>query len=286
MRPGICLFQPETCEPSQLHRKLEPDPGPILLATFGEELGLYAERTLRQRVEHARFFLEDLHEPLSETAASGRRTMSQLRKLLDCIDVVIERPEPAAARPVYDRMNLVLAIRSAADAFHEAWRSRLGLEFNPGFAKEHWTRVKALSRRLGTGMADEYDTLRPVAELRAELVDRIYVFLQNPLSWNGGEPTDDEKQDCFDAFANNLGHRLLEVCTRRVWNERAVPWADAYDKRGTGSTFVRARIISDEIYESAAPVPDATPFPDRNQFLREIIAEVKQAADETKAVLV
>ena len=65
-----------------------------------------------------------------------------------------------------------------------------------------------------------------------------------------------------------------------------MPWADAYDKRGTGSTFVRARIISDEIYESAAPVPDATPFPDRNQFLREIIAEVKQAADETKAVLV
>ena len=192
MRPGICLFQPETCEPSQLHRKLEPDPGPILLATFGEELGLYAERTLRQRVEHARFFFEDLHEPLSETAASGRRTMSQLRKLLDCIDVVIERPEPAAARPVYDRTNLVLAIRSAVDAFHEAWRSRLGLEFNHGFAKEHWTRVKALSRRLGTGMADEYDTLRPVAELRAELVDRIYVFLQNPLSWNGGESTDDE----------------------------------------------------------------------------------------------
>ena len=256
-----------------------------VLAIFGEELGPYAERVLRQRVDDARFFLEDIHEPLSKTTASGRRTMSQLRKLLHCIDVVIERPEPVAARPVYDRMNLVLAIRSAADAFHEAWRPRLGLEFKPGFAKEHWTRVKALSRRLGTGWADQYDTLRPVADLRKELVERIYVFVQNPLRWEGREPSDDQKQDRFDAFADNLGSRLLEVCTRRVWHERAVQWQDAYYKRGTGSTFLRARIISDEIYEPAAPIPDATPSPDRNKFLREIIAEVEHAAGETDTVL-
>ena len=256
-----------------------------VLAAFGEELGPYAERTLRQRLEHARFFLEYIHKPLSEATASGRRAISQLRKLLNCIDAVIERPEPAEARPVYDRMNLVLAIRSAAVAFHESWRPRLGLKHTPGFAKEHWTRVKALSRRLATGWADEYDTLQPVADLRKELVKRIYVFVQNPLRWEGPEPTDDQKQDCFDAFADNLGRRLLEVCTRRVWRERAVQWRDAYYKRGTGSTFVRARIIGDEIYESAAPVPDATPSPDRNQFLREIIAEVEKVASETGTVL-
>ena len=56
-------------------------------------------------------------------------------------------------------------------------------------------------------------------------------------------------------------------------------------KRGTGSTFERARIIGDQIYEPAAPVPDATPSPDRNQFLREIVAAVEQATAETKAVL-
>lgn len=256
-----------------------------ILPIFGEELGPYAERALRRRVENARFFLENIHKPLSPTKASGRRTMSQLRKLHNCIDVVIKRPKPATARPVYDRMNLVLAIRSAADSFHEAWRPRLGLESKPGFSKEHWTRVKALSRRLAEGWADEYDTLRPVADLRKELVEGIYVFAQNPLRWEGGEPSDEQKQDRFDAFADNLGRRLLEVCTRRVWHERAVQWEDAYYKRGTGSTFVRARIIGDEIYEPAVPVPDATPSPDRNQFLRETIAEVEQAANETNAVL-
>lgn len=256
-----------------------------VLAAFGEELGPYAERALRQRLERARFFLADLHEPLNDDTASGRRTISQLRKLLDAIDAVIERPQPAEARPVYDRMNLVLAIRSAADAFHETWRPRLGLEFKPGFAKEHWTRVKALSRRLATGWADEYDTLRPIADLRKEIVERIYVFVQTPLRWDGPEPEEDQKQSCFDDFADNLGRRLLALCTRRVWHERAVQWQEAYDKHGTGSTFVRARIIGDEIYEPAAPIPDVTPSPDRNQFLREVIAEVEGAARETGAVL-
>lgn len=256
-----------------------------VLAAFGEELGPYAERALRQRLESARFFLADLHQPLSEATASGRRTISQLRELLHAIDAVIQRPEPAEARPVYDRMNLVLAVRSAAEAFHEAWRPRLGLEFNPGFAKEHWTRVKALSRRLATGWADEYDTLRPIADLRKELMERIYVFVQNPLRWKGPEPADDQMQASFDALADNLGRRLIKLCTRRVRDERAARWQDAYDKHGTGSTFVRARIIGDEIYEPAAPVPDITPSPDRNQFLREVIAEVECAAAETGVML-
>lgn len=255
------------------------------LAAFGEELGPYAERALRQRLSGARFFLADLHEPLGDDTARGRRTVSQLRKLLDAIDAVIERPEPAEARPVYDRINLVLAIRTAAEAFHETWRPRLGLEFRAGFSKEHWTRVKALSRRLATGWADEYDSLRPIADLRKELVEGIYVFVQTPLRWEGPEPAEDQKQTCFDSFADNLGRRLLALCTRRVWHERAEQWQDAYDKHGPRSTFVRARIIGDGIYEPAAPVPDVTPSPDRNQFLREVIAEVEGAAGETGAIL-
>ena len=256
-----------------------------VLAAFGEELGPYAERALRQRLESARFFFAGIHEPLSEATVSERRTISQIRKLLDAIDAVIERPEPTEARPVYDRMNLVLAIRAAADGFHEAWRPRLGLEFKPGFAKEHWTRVKALSRRLATGRADEYDTLRPIADLRKELVERIYVFVQNPLRWKGPEPADSQKQECFNVFADNLSRRMLEVCTRRLRHEHVAQWQHAYDRHGTGSTFVRARIIGDQIYEPAAPVPDVTPSPDRNEFLRQVITEVGKAAEETGSVL-
>lgn len=256
-----------------------------VLASFGEELGPYAERALRQRLDRARFFLADLHEPLAQDTAAGKRTLSQLQKLLDAIDNVIELPSPGEAHPVYDRTNLVLAIRSAADAFHETWRPRLGLERKPGYAKEHWTRIKALSRRLATGMADEYDTLKPIADLRKELVERIYVFVQNPLAWESSEPSEDQKQVYYDAFADNLGRRLLDLATRRVWRERARQWQDAYSKQGIGSTFERAQIIGDEIYEPAAPVPDVIPSPDRNQFLREVIVEVEKAAKEVGAEL-
>ena len=256
-----------------------------VLAALGEELGPYAERALRQRVEQARVFLGGIHEPLSQDILAGKRTLLQLNRLLRCIDAVIERPEPADARPVYDRMNLVLSIRRATNAFHEAWRSRLGLPANPGATKEHWTRIKALSRRLAVMQEDEYDTLRPVAELCQELKERIYVSLQNPLRWDGNKLTDDEKQVIVDEFATKLSPRLLDVCGRRVWHERESEWEDAYYQRGTGSTFVRAKIINDEIYEAAAPVPDVIPSPDRNQFLHDIVAAVKQAADDTKVVL-
>src|ERR1051325_2422647 len=52
------------------------------------------------------------------------------------------------------------------------WRPMLGLEQRAGFTKEHWARIKALSRRLATRMADEYAWLRPVADLHNELVER------------------------------------------------------------------------------------------------------------------
>lgn len=257
-----------------------------VLATLGEELGPYAERALRSRLEQARFFVAGIHEPISEDGAQARRTVKQLHGLLDAIDRVIERPSPAASTPVYDRMNLVLGIQGAAAAFHGTWRPMLGLEYKAGFAKEHWARVKALSRRLATGMADEYAWLRPVADLRKELAERIYVFVQNPLRWEGAEPDEEQKQQKYDALAEAVSRRLRDLASRRVWTERIEGWQEAYDKRGSGSTYARARIIGDNIYEPAAPVPDVTPSPDRNEFLHEVVAEIEAAAAEVGARLI
>ena len=256
-----------------------------VLATLGEELGPFAERALRKRLDEACFFLAAIDRALSDDTAAQRRTVGELQKLLGAVDRVLERPTPTKARLVYDRMNLVLAVRSAAVAFQNGWQPRLGLAYVPEIPKEHWTRVKALSRRLATGMADEYDTLRPVADLRKELVERIYVFIQNPVSWEGPDPSDDERQQIYDAFADNLAKRTLRLATQRVWSERASEWQSAYDKSGTGSTFVRARIIATDIYAPAAPVPDVTPSPDRNQFLHQVVQEVEQAANEVGVVL-
>ena len=263
------------------------DSAKSVLAAFGKDLGPSAERVLRKRIEGARFFLANIHEPLSDNTKAGRRTMDQLRRLLGVIDQVIERPQPVEGRPVYDRTRLVLAVHAAAKAFQEEWRTRLGLEYTPGFEKEHWARIKALSRRMATMGEDEYRWLRPVADLRRELTNRLYPFIQNPLRWHGPDPSEEEKQNKYDDLANNLSERLLDLATRRVWKMRVNEWQDAYDQSGRGSTFDRARIIDSDIYEPASliPDPDVTPSPDRNEFMREVVAEVEAATREIGAEL-
>lgn len=256
-----------------------------VLAAIGEDLGPFAERATRKRLDAARVFLAGIHEPLSPNNKWGGRTIAQLERLLRFVDEVIVRPEPTTSKPRYDRMNLVLAVKSAAENFHAAWFPRLGLEVRPGASKEHWTRIKALSLRLAAGKADHYDTLHPVADLRKELQDRIYVFVQNPVDWTGPEPGDDLKQVTFDAFAEAIARRMLDLSTQRVWKGKGQEWQAAYDKHGTGSTFVRAGIIGRQIFEPAAPIPDVTPSVDRNQFLRAVAEEVRQAAQEVGAEL-
>lgn len=254
-------------------------------AALGEDLGPAAERAVRDRIGNARVFLAQIDKPLSKEGTWGSRTISQFEKLLTMIDGTVERPEPLPSRPRYDRIDLVLTVKSAAEAFHNSWFARLGLESRAGWSKEPWQRVKALSRRLASGMSDHYDTLHPVADLRKDLLDRIYVFVQNPIGWTEGEPDADAKLACFDAFADAIAKRLLTLSTRRVWTDRAREWRAAYDERRDGSTFRRARIIGNRIFDPAAPIPDVTPSPARNLFLRDVVEVVQRAADEADVEL-
>ena len=258
-----------------------------VLASIGEELGPFAERALRWRLKEACFFVGGIDEHLDAAKKTHKRTIGQLQKLLDTIDAIVEKPAPVQARPVYDRMNLVLAVKNAAESFHDAWWPRLGLGYKPGVSKEHWKRIWALSRRLSSpGWNDEYDNLKPVADLRKQLQDRLYVLLQNPLRWDPVEPSDDaEKQQVFDGLANALSAKTLDLATRRVRAERMSEWQSAYNQSGRGSSFARASIIGEQIYDRAAPIPDVTPSPDRNSFLHEVASVVEGVCSEAGATL-
>lgn len=258
-----------------------------VLASIGEELGPFAERALRCRLKEACFFVGGIDEHLDATKKTHKRTIGQLHALLSAVDSIVEKPAPVQAKPVYDRMNLVLAVKNAAESFHDAWWPRLGLAYKPGVGKEHWKRIWALSRRLSTpGFGDEYDNLKPVADLRKQLQDRLYVLLQNPLRWEPAEPTDDaHKQQVFDGLANALSVKTLDLATRRVRAERMPEWQSAFNQSGRGSSYARASIIGERIYDRAAPIPDVTPSPDRNSFLHEVAAVVESVCQEMGAAL-
>lgn len=258
-----------------------------VLASIGEELGPFAERALRSRLKDACFFVGGIDVPLNTEKKSHKRTINQLQALLTDIDAIVEKPAPVQAKPIYDRMNLVLAVKNAADGFHDTWWPILGLTYKPGVTKEHWKRIWALSKRLATpGRVDEYDTLRPIANLRNQLRDRLYVLLQNPVAWEPSEPTDDDqKLQVFDEIANALSAKMQDLASRRIRAERMQEWQSAFNQAGRGSSFVRATIIGERIYDRAAPVPDATPSPDRNSFLHEVAAVVDGVCQEKGAEL-
>jgi hypothetical protein len=103
-----------------------------VMTRLGEDLGPNAERALRARLANQCFFLGGIDKILDVKKKRGKRSIEQMKALLTAIDRIVERPEPVEARPVYDRMNLALAIREAADQFHQAWLPRLGLKYKSG----------------------------------------------------------------------------------------------------------------------------------------------------------
>jgi hypothetical protein len=258
-----------------------------VLASVGEELGPFAERALRGRLKDACFFVGGIDESLEAPTKLQKRTIARLQALLAAIDKIVERPVPVQSKPKYDRMNLVLAVKNAAEGFHDAWWPRLGLGSKPGATKEHWKRIWALSRRLGTpGSGDEYDNLRPVADLRQQLQTRLYVLLQNPVSWDPIEPADDtHKQQVFDDLAKALSVKVQDLATRRVRGERMPEWQTAFNQSGRGSSYVRASIIGERIFDRAAPVPDVIPSLDRNSFLYDVAAVVESVCQKMGASL-
>ncbi|HEY0693861.1 MAG TPA: hypothetical protein VGD71_33055, partial [Kribbella sp.] len=256
-----------------------------VLKAIGDELGPAAERVLRRRIDDARFFVGDIQEPLNPNKNTGRRAIAQFEALLN----LLAHPELAAeagpSLPVFDRMNLSLAVTEAAKAFHARWRGLLGIDMNPDAPKEHWTRVKALTRRLAEGWTDQYDTLQPAADLRNQLQVQVYLMLQQPVRWEGGEPSDDDKQVIIDAMSNAVTKKLMDLTRRRIVEDVRLAWQEAYAQRGAGSTFVRARIIATDVYDRGAPIPTVSASPDQNRFLKEIAVLVADVAEDLGVIL-
>ncbi len=252
-----------------------------LLASIRDEFNPRSERALRRRLEGNRVFLSDIDKPLDRSSPVGRTSIAQFRKLLEMIERVTDRPELGAGRPVYDKTNLVLAVAEAMTVFHRRWKAKLGVAAMPEVQKEHWTRVKALNRRFAEATDDQYDSLRPASDLREALKDEIYKTIEIPLRWDGERPCDDVVLTAvIDTFSSAIATRLSMPIRERLSVRPLQAWQESYALSGSGSTFVRARRISDDILGRSVPVPGSTPSPDHNNFLHSIIALVEEAAAE------
>ncbi len=257
-----------------------------VLTAIGEQLGRYAERALSQRFEAACFFVGDINQELDETKKNGKRTIKQFNEMLNKIENIIQRSGPVVSRPIYDRAKLAVAIIWALNSFHDAWSARLGLPSRSNIRKAHWKQIWALARRLAEGWDAHYFHLHPIADLHRELKANVNLFVQSPANWTDGTPSDDEKQQVFDEFANFISSALLSVIAIKMRTERVAEWQHAFNQSGRGSSYTRATIIKSDVYEKAAPIPSTASLPDRygNQFLMDVLEVITQEAEKLKII--
>ncbi len=202
----------------------------------------------------------------------------ELGRLISHCERAVEPPARPVAHPTYHYDGLPLAVQAATRAFQRPWLARLGLAPHDAVSKEHWTRIKALNRRIAGEFDDEYDNLRPVAELVARLTEEVSRFLSNPAGWEPVTPEEAEAEAALDLIRQIVHTEFHSLAARRLVQEQLDTWRNAFELRGKGSTFERAQEIRD-IYEEAAPIPSAAMTDVSAEFMAEVRRIVAQAVD-------
>jgi hypothetical protein len=241
------------------------------LHALGKDLGKRAERAMRNALKDNIVFLSNIQKVVTD---KKKFTKSELLKLADSLLSKIQPKDVREITLFYDHANLVLSIQSALQDFHEPWRAKLGLSYRTNVRLEHWSRIKALTRRLGVLGWDEYDNLRPVADLIRVLSEHAVVFINSPLRVEPTTSPEDLISEAIDNIAREIFKKLHVFVSEILFVNKVSEWNHAYSHSGYGSTRVRARGIKD-IYDNAAPIPGEIPSVDSNKFLSEIRALIR-----------
>lgn len=247
------------------------------VAAVEKTLGQRAERVLKECKAGRIFFLsktQNIFKPHSKSLI-----FHEFKKMMKSIKNTIVPPVPSTVIPIYNDFNLVLNIQKAALEFHKPWEAKLSLKRDLEIKPEHWARIKALTRRLGEMFIDEYNNLKPVADLITRFQTHLYLFAENPLSWEPDHAPDEMKQASIDNINKVLDSRLHEFFRERLFTDQIKNWHQAYSHRGTGSTRVRAYDVRD-IYNDAAPIPGEVQDTQSTAFIKEIRGILKEAVKE------
>jgi hypothetical protein len=216
----------------------------------GKVFGREAEVALRRLNPERIVFLAGIQTRLDPAARGDVKfSIAELHRLLKAIAGTIAPVGPVSYTPFYHVANLVLAVQKATETFQDREMAVI--------LPEHWTRIKALTRRLGMFKnQDEYDTLKPVADLIAHLQAELYRFLAEPVAWQPSTPADDsdERATVIAQIRQEINTRLHGLARKRIKEDRSSEWMKAFSRRGPGSGSARKDDVLAQ-YGIAAPTP-------------------------------
>ena len=249
----------------------------IALGSLQNAVGDSALSGLESRIYQRCFMLGWLDQPATKMPGGARK---QLARLADFFETTIKPEAPPDARPLYDPAALAFVAQSAARDFHWLWDARLGYRHRGGVSKEHWARVKALTRRVVLRMDNyEYRHLMPIAELIRRLGEAISRFLDAPAKWDPPAKDGDEAVAAIGRIRSEVHTALHPFALDRIVAAHLPGWAQAYYHAGRGSSYKRARELR-EIYGKAAPIPGVELSEAASVFLAEVRKLVLRAIRE------
>ena len=231
-----------------------------------------AEMLEEQLADNA-FYLGGLNRA---TASIPPGFISQMRNLLKRMQQSAEPAATIEVAPIYNIARLELALRDASDGFKNPWRGRLGLSYYKGVRKEHWGRVKALCRRVANRWDNEYNGLRPAADLISQLQDSISLWLESPAGWTRNPDDESEGRTAINAIRDQVFRNIHILAERRLIVAQLGGWQTAFGFSGGGSSLHRAERMA-RIYDEAAPSVSSVPDARAQQFLDEVIQIVCDA---------
>ena len=241
-----------------------------------QHLGIPVASTLERKLRERAFLLGALDRDIN---AIPNGVIAEMSRLLMIVRDTIAPERPIEAAPNYNAAGLELALRDGVESFLRPWEAKLGIVPRDGIRAEHWTRIKALSRRFANDWGDEFDTLRPAGDLIARLQEPISRWLDTPTGWTRRPIDEAEREMALNRVRNAIFSALHTLVTERLGQQHRKEWMSAYTVSGEGSGLRRAGQIR-RIYEESAPPISASMQPAARAFLTDVFRIVDEAAKE------
>lgn len=252
-----------------------------LLGKMKSEMDYDVTKFFIEHLHKASYYLANIDERLKVDEKKHRHTIVDLIRLVNDLEAAILGKDINCA-PEYDISTLIFKVRKAALDFHGRWNGYLyGSATIP---KEHFSRIKALSLRLGYRGETEYKELMPVSDFATYLNSQIANFLSSPIDWHPANRTDEEKQDSLWNIQQKISKKISDYALNSLWVDRLNQWQTSYDYKGKGSSELRASEIK-ALYDNVMPIPSEELTKLSRKFTVDVMRIIIDTVRENKGVI-
>jgi len=206
----------------------------------GKTSGRILLRLKRAMCEDALFFSRLNQEK------DSKMTLKNLSKFLAALHR--SRTRDFGILPQYIFNDLRKYLNRSSEIFHERWEGYL--------QTEHWTRVKALTRRFAHNCNAhelEYSNMRPLADLIESVQQEVSPLIESPASWSHQTRSEEEQDAAIRYVKQQLYNALRRFAYDSLYSHELEAWKFTDSLHGQGSASERNKNIGEILEREVHP---------------------------------